>query len=410
MRRSYLFVILTSLLLVLVACGAGDEGDTQDFGNSDQDVPSKSKPEIENEDQAENNQSKTNSETSSTIEDASLEVHFLDVGQADATLLNYENDGEESHILIDTGDWQSEDLSYYLNDYDIEIIDLLIGTHVHADHIGQLNQVIQQFTVEEVWLTGNEGASQTYDRALAAIEESQANYHEPRAGESYDLNGLEVEVLHPESLTGDYNDDSISVKISLEDSSFLFTGDVEAAGEREMVNREAPLNADVFQLGHHGSSTSNTSEFLNVVDPSIVIYSAGANNSYGHPHEEVIDDVLARDLEVYGTDVHGTISVITDGDSIDLTTQHEGDVIPGTGGEETNNEPPEDSPETESCININEASVEELQTITHIGPDRANQIIELRPFDQVNHMTRINGIGDGRIGDILDENIACVGD
>ncbi|MDV2581991.1 MBL fold metallo-hydrolase [Alkalibacillus haloalkaliphilus] len=398
---------LISALLVLTAC---DEPAEQ-TGPSKEAVDEAEKVEQDEDEEAseEENSSKEETEHSTNQEkevQGELELFYFDVGQADSTLIRHDFEDETYKVLIDTGDWQSSDVTHYLNDLNVEVIDLVIGTHIHADHIGQMDEVIENFNVDEVWMTGNEGSSETYERAITAIETSDVNYHEPRAGEEYEIGSVELEVVHPNALMGDYNEDSISTHLTYGDVAFLFTGDAEEHGEATMLEGDYELSADVLKLGHHGSSSSTTPNFLETVDPQVAVYSAGANNSYGHPHEEVVERVLNENIDLYGTDVNGTVTITTDGESIDVTTQHSGEVEAQDQEVEQQEDPPTS---TSECINLNTASNEELQSIVHIGPDRAAEIIDLRPFDAVSEMTQVYGIGDGRLGDIKSEDEACVG-
>lgn len=250
-------------------------------------------------------------------EDDELIVHYIDVGQGDATLLQ----GPDFTVLIDTGRHDQNEVVPYLQQVKIEAIDLLIGTHPHADHIGQIPQVLQAFPVYEVWMSGDDHTSKTFERAIDAILRSDANYVEPRRGETYEIGSLTIEVLHPEDIDGNLNEGSIAARFIYGNIVFLFTGDAERRSELEMLKEVKNLKAHIFHLGHHGSSTSNTPEFLDAIQPETVIYSAGIDNDYGHPHDEVIEELQNRKIPIYGTDQHGTILVITDGLNYRIETE-----------------------------------------------------------------------------------------
>jgi competence protein ComEC len=169
----------------------------------------------------------------------------------------------------------------------------------------------------------------------------------------------------------------------------------------------------------------------------VAIYAAGAGNSYGHPHAEVVERLAARGTQVYGTDVHGTVVVTTDGTTFEVTTERNGTPAPGdldrspgpdddpaedtdvgagdTAAEDTAAEEalPEPAPDASTCaagqVDINRADIDTLQDIIHIGPERAGAIISSRPFPSVGSLTRLDGIGPARINDIVSEGIACVG-
>jgi competence protein ComEC len=265
------------------------------------------------------------SDTTTSPASGELEIHYLDVGQGDATLLLH----DEVAVLIDAGRWQSSGLVPMLRARGVEALDLVVITHPHADHIGQFDQVMDAFPVDEVWWSGSVTTSQTFERAVAALERSDAAYEEPRAGDRAVLGPLDIEVVNPPAGVGlsDLHDAGVSLRVTHGEVRLLFTGDNEAATERRMASTSAEMiDADILQLGHHGSNTSTTSSFLVAVDPALAIYSAGADNSYGHPSPEVVDRVLAAGIELYGTDVHGTIVVTTDGADWSVATESEGRV------------------------------------------------------------------------------------
>lgn len=249
-----------------------------------------------------------------------LSVHYIDVGQGDATLVEFEG----FSMLIDAGHWKSTQAVDYLKQQGIKEIDIVVGTHPDADHIGQLAQVIGEFEVGEVWMSGNTSSSNTFTNALQAIEASDTAYVEPRTGDIFDVGSLQIEVLHPKEATGAANEESISLKITYGDVDFVFTGDAGIREEQEIIDSGVGLNAEILRLGHHGSNTSTSAAFLKAVNPEVAIYSAGADNSYGHPHAEVIAAIENAGAEVYGTDVNGTIVVETDGKSYRVKTQQEG--------------------------------------------------------------------------------------
>ncbi|MDT8860998.1 MBL fold metallo-hydrolase [Alkalihalobacillus sp. MEB130] len=326
-------------------------------------------------------------------------------------------------ILFDAGNWNRNDVVNYLNAHQINEIDILIGSHPHADHIGQMDQILNELDVTEVWMSGDTTTSQTFLRVLDAIESSGVGYHEPRAGEIFDVGPLEIQIINPDRLTGDVHEGSIAAKFSYGETSFILTGDAETQTERAMLSRGFDLEADVLQLGHHGSSTSTIPEFLSAVNPSIAIVSAGENNQYGHPHDEVINRVLNAGIEVYGTYMHGTIIIESDGQLLSVLTNEDGTISPSSSGgatalstsaststsENSGGSGSSSSAEVTSnnCIDINTASEGELQGITHIGPARAEELIQLRPFNSLDDMARINGIAAGRLADIKEEGLAC---
>ncbi|MBO8141159.1 MAG: MBL fold metallo-hydrolase [Firmicutes bacterium] len=327
-----------------------------------------------------------------------LLVEFFDVGQGDATLLS----GPDFTILIDAGRHDRADVVPHLEAAGVRAIDLFILTHPHADHIGQCAAVIQRFPVREVWYSGDVHTSLTFERCLDAILASDAAYHEPRAGETFQIGSARLEVVHPAEVTGDYNNGSIGVRIAYGDVVFLFTGDAESEAEAEMLTRGHPLRAHVLQLGHHGSRTSSSSPFLEAVRPEVAVYSAGRDNPYGHPHEEALRRVAGAGAVVYGTDVNGTIRVYSDGKAYEVVPERGKPVRVMPGAARSSCAPGQ--------VDVNSAGVEELVRIIHIGPALARRIIEERPFESVDELIRVSGIGQGRLADIKEQGLACAGE
>lgn len=246
-----------------------------------------------------------------------LHVHFIDVGQGDATLLQ----GPDFTILIDAGRHDQADVVPYLTAVGVERIDLLIGTHPHADHIGQFPEVLAAFPVTEVWLSGFEHPTRTFERALDAILASDAGYREPRAGEVHRIGSARLLVLNPVELGEDLHDSNIAVHVQYGEIGFVFTGDAETPTEIAIASRGYNIGAEVLHLGHHGSATSTSDALLDVVRPEVAVYSAGIDNSYGHPHREPLARLAARGIAVYGTDRHGTIVITTDGKEYAVSTE-----------------------------------------------------------------------------------------
>lgn len=320
-------------------------------------------------------------------------VYCLDVGQADATLFV----GPDFTILVDAGDLGASDVVPHLQRLGVNELDLLILTHPHADHIGQVPQVMEALTVHEVWMSGFEHTTRTYERALDAILNSEAEYYEPRRGEVIeDFTNLRLEVLNPETIADDLHDTNIVVRFVYGDVAILSTGDAEKKTEDKILTSGLPVQSQILQLGHHGSRTSSSLDFLLAVQPEVAVYSAATDNSYGHPHSEVIDRLKILDIPVYGTDEYGTIVITTDGKEFQLSVYEEEVEAKQT---------------EEKSVDLNTASWSELQEIVHIGQGRALEIMTIRAFrrfESLDDLSRVPGLGAQRIQDIKNQGLATV--
>jgi competence protein ComEC len=243
-----------------------------------------------------------------------LKIHFIDVGQGDSILIQQ---GDRS-MLIDAGDNQYEQrVVNYLKQNNVSKLDYVIGTHPHADHIGGLDAVINAFNIEKVIMPKVTHTSQTFEDVIIAIKNKGLKITTPHAGDTYTLGNAEFTIVAPNSSSyNNLNNYSIVLKLKHGNNSFLFTGDAENISENEILNKNHDINADVLKVGHHGSTTSTTPQFLNAVDPKYAVIQVGGNNRYGHPHTEVIERLLQRNIVIYRNDLHGTIIANSDGENI----------------------------------------------------------------------------------------------
>ena len=242
-----------------------------------------------------------------------LEVHFLDVGQADCTLVKC--DGYT--MLIDTGlDDQGTKIQNYLQKQGIDRLDYLVLTHSDADHIGSADVVMTKFDIGTIFMSNFEKETKTYKNLLKIIEENQIHYLSPAVGNVYALGSASFRILAPNRDYDTPNDTSIALLITHGENTFLFTGDAEKDAEEDMLNNGLSLVADVFHAGHHGSKTSNTQEFIDAVMPRYAVISCGVDNSYGLPDAEVLNRFREKEMMVYRTDEQGTIVAISNGEKI----------------------------------------------------------------------------------------------
>lgn len=252
-----------------------------------------------------------------TGSDPVLKIHFIDVGQGDAILI----DLNETEVLIDGGD-RSPGVCSYLYQYVDGDLEAMIATHVHADHIGGLIAVLQQFNVDSIWHNGDTSTSKTYLDFMDAAQNEGALVSVGYCGESIQCGDLSFMVLNS-GIGGTVNNNSIVLELSYGEVDFLFTGDAEHEAEQAMLNSSVVSISDIeiLKVGHHGSITASGQDFLAATKPEIAIYMAGIGNTYGHPHQETITALQGMGTNIYGTDVNGTIIVSTDGKTYQVESE-----------------------------------------------------------------------------------------
>lgn len=254
-----------------------------------------------------------------------MEVHFIDAGQADAIFIRLP-DGKI--MQIDAGKNNTGDeITDYIKSQGVEKVDYLIGTHPHEDHIGGLDNVIKEFDIGKIYMPrvspSETPTTQTYEDVLTAVKNKGLTITAPHAGDIIiEGESYTAEVLSPkrEDYT-DLNEYSIVIKLTYGSEKFLFMGDAEAINEREIIDAGYDIDADVLKLGHHGSSTSSTADFLKKVSPDYAVISCGAGNSYGHPHDEVLERCSNLKINILRTDTDGTVVMKTDGESIEVSKE-----------------------------------------------------------------------------------------
>jgi len=268
---------------------------------------------------------------SSFIEkDADLIVKYIDVGQGDCELISY---GGRS-VLIDSGEKDAEDAVFEAIDgLGIKKLDYIIATHPHSDHIGCMDKVIKNYEVGTVIVPQISDdmipTSNTYERFLNALSYKGIRLTAAKCGDVYSLEAFEgdntaFEVLAPAGDGyDDLNDWSVVIRLVHGNSSFIFTGDAEAVSESDILSLGKNISSDVLKVGHHGSSSSTSDEFLEAVSPKIAVISCGEGNSYGHPHKEIKKKLNENNIECYRTDENGTITAYCDGESIKIICEKE---------------------------------------------------------------------------------------
>ncbi len=241
-----------------------------------------------------------------------LIVHFIDVGQGDSILI----DLEQTEILIDGGE-KNTGVADYIRPYVDGALEAMVATHPHADHIGGLLEVLQKYDIKDIWLNGDTYSTKTYTDFMNLVNAENATVHEAERGQTMQVGVLNFNILNPaKPLSTDTNDNSIVLSLSYGDTDFLFMGDAQRHAESSMLNLVTDI--DILKVGHHGSRTSSSPEFLNLIKPEVAIYSARLGNSYGHPHQETLVALNSIGAKIYGTEVHGTVEVTTNGKVYDV--------------------------------------------------------------------------------------------
>ncbi|MDE6599724.1 MAG: MBL fold metallo-hydrolase [Oscillospiraceae bacterium] len=266
--------------------------------------------------------------------DADLEIHYIDVGQGDCSLIKWEG----AAVLIDCGERENSDkILDYLKKQDVKKLDIVIATHPHSDHIGGMGDIISGIDVERVIApkvsSDKTPTTKTYERFLTAMHDKALKLTAAKPGTVYALAGKtassmdkqppKLEILAPVADYDDLNDYSVVVRMTYGDTSYLFTGDAEAKAEKDILNSGADVSADVLKAGHHGSSTSTSEKFLEAVSPDICVIQCGTGNSYGHPHAEILERLDSFRVKYFRTDINGTVIVYSDGDDIFVVPEKE---------------------------------------------------------------------------------------
>ncbi len=249
-----------------------------------------------------------------------LEVHFIDVGQADSILIK----APGGNMLIDAGNNGDADLiTSYIKKQGVKTLDVVIGTHPHEDHIGSLDVVIDTFDIGKVYMPKVEHTTQTIEDVLLAIKNKGLKITAPVAGSTFNVGEVKCRILAPNSSKyDDLNNYSIVIKLEFGNTSFLFTGDAEKVSEDEMLQKHKDkLSSDVLKVGHHGSNSSTIQGFLDKVNPKYAVVMVGKNNSYEHPHKVVMNRLKEKGVTVYRTDENSTIVANSDGNNITFNTK-----------------------------------------------------------------------------------------
>lgn len=253
----------------------------------------------------------------------SLSVHFIDVGQADCTLLECAG----QYMLIDGGNVEDSSLVVsYLEQQGVEQLEIVVCSHAHEDHVGGLPAVLAVFPTDTIYAPTKTYSSSVFDDFIYYADQQGLDITIPAPSDAFDLGTTRITVLGPVKSYPDPNNTSIILRVEFGTTSFLFTGDMETDAETDMLDYWGDLTdwqTDVLKIGHHGSSTSTGYRFLYETAPDYAVISVGKDNSYGHPHIETIDILNDAAIPTFRTDELGTILAVSDGSEIAFTWKNQ---------------------------------------------------------------------------------------
>lgn len=252
-----------------------------------------------------------------------LSVYFLDVGQADCALL--ECGGE--YMIIDGGNRDdSRMVVSFLQQQGVQTLEAVVCSHAHEDHVGGLPAVLAVFPTGAVYAPTTSYASDVFDDFLHYADQQKLDVTVPQPGDSFSLGDARVTVLGPVQSYAGTNNTSLVLRVDFEQTSFLFTGDMELRAESDMLDYWAgrtDWDVDVLKVGHHGSDTSSSYRFVYALDPEYAIISVGEDNTYGHPSESVVSRFRDAGVPMFRTDHLGTVTVTSDGEEITVLWENQ---------------------------------------------------------------------------------------
>lgn len=271
--------------------------------------------------------------SSSAPIDGNLHVYMLNVGQADSILIQYNG----QNMLIDTGDVDHRaSLVKQLKDKNVSEIENVIITHPHGDHLGGMTALFKNFKIKHIYDNGVTANNAMYRNYLSTIKSNGIPHDTLRKGDQVTFNkDIIFTILAPSeplfsadntrkvSTNGITNNNSIVSRMTYGDFSILFSGDAQKESEKKMLNEYGnQLKSDILKVGHHGSKTSSYIQFVKAVAPKAALISCGAGNEYKFPHKPTLDTLNKLSVAIYRTDIDGTITITSNGESYSISKEH----------------------------------------------------------------------------------------
>ena len=255
-----------------------------------------------------------------------LSVHYIDVGQGDSIYITSGGEG----MLIDCGEsGDADSVISYLDNMGVVKIDYVVGTHPHSDHMGGMSKIVEHFDIGEMIIPhiddSDTPTTKYFEKFLNACAEKSLSLTEAELGRKIEVGDAEFEIIAPNSQDySNVNNYSVSFIMHHGENSFIFTGDAEKLAENEMIEKNVLEDIDVYKAGHHGSDTSSSEDFLNIIKPDYAVISCGEGNSYGHPNDITIENLNKFTDKIYRTDLCGTVVFESDGKELTVETERNG--------------------------------------------------------------------------------------